>query len=159
VGQGSFLFPILSALYILLVFHILEKHFKNLKISVSILSFVDNGLFISQNKSLTVSNSNLFCNYNIISFILDRFGLVLEHGKIEVFHFFRAQKASNPPPLNLSDIGSPILKPKNTWKYLRFIFDRKLSFHQHINFYANKVISTVKCMKVLGNFTRGLIPL
>jgi len=89
VRQGSILSPILSALYILLVFHILEKHLKNLKVPVSILSFVDDGLFIAQSKSLTVSNSNLFCNYNIISSILDRFGLVLEHGKTEVFHFSR----------------------------------------------------------------------
>ena len=46
VGQGSALSPILSALYIFSVFHILEKHLKNLKIPVSILSFIDNGLFI-----------------------------------------------------------------------------------------------------------------
>ena len=37
------------------------------------------------------------------------------------------------------------------WKYLDFIFNRKLSFHQHINFYSNKVMSTVKCMKILSN--------
>jgi len=47
VRQGSILSPILSALYILLVFHILEKHLKNLKVPVSILSFVDDGLFIA----------------------------------------------------------------------------------------------------------------
>ena len=48
-------------------------------------------------------------------------------------------------------ISGPILKPKDTWRYLGFIFDRKLLFHQHINFYANKAVSTVKCMKILGN--------
>ena len=60
IGQGSALSPILSALYISLVFYILEKHLKNLKISISILSFVNNGLFIAQSKSFTVSNSHLF---------------------------------------------------------------------------------------------------
>jgi len=34
---------------------------------------------------------------------------------------------------------------------LEYIFDRKLFFQQHIDFYANKAISTVKCMKILGN--------
>jgi len=111
------------------VFHILEKYLKNLKIPVSILSFIDNGLFIAQNKSLTISNSNLFCNYNIVSSILDRFGLILEHSKTEVFYFSRAQGAINSLPLDLLDIGSSILKPKNTWKYLGFIFNRKLLFH------------------------------
>jgi len=51
-----------------------------------------------------------------------------------------------------------MLISKNTWRYLDFIFDRKLSFCQHINFYANKMISMVKYMKILGNSTRGLNP-
>ena len=157
VRQDSALSSILSVLYILSVFHILENHLKNLKIPVSILSFVNDGLFIAQNKFLTVSNFNFSCSYNIVSFILDRFSFILEHSKMEVFYFSRAQRAFNPFPLDLLDISGPILKPKNTWKYLRFIIDRKLSFHQHINFYANKAISTVKCMKVFRNSTRDLI--
>jgi len=47
VGQRSALSPILSALYLSLFLYILEKHLKNLKIPVSIISFVDNGLFVS----------------------------------------------------------------------------------------------------------------
>ena len=42
------------------------------------------------------------------------------------------------------------------WKYLGFIFDRKLSFYQHINFYTNKAMSTVKYMKILGNLLWGI---
>jgi len=42
------------------------------------------------------------------------------------------------------------------WKYLGFIIDRKLTFHQHIDFYANKSISTVKCMKIIGNSIQGI---
>jgi len=90
VEQGLALSPILSALYISLVFHILENCLKNLKIPISILSFVNDGLFIAQSKSFTVSNSHLFCSYNIVLSILDKFGLVFEHGKMEVFYFFRA---------------------------------------------------------------------
>ena len=56
VSQESALFPILSVLYLSPIFCILEKHLENLKIPTSILSFVDNGLFISQNKSFSVSN-------------------------------------------------------------------------------------------------------
>ena len=82
----------------------------------------------------------------------------MEHSKTEVFHFSRLQGPFNPPPLNLSPIGGPILYPKESWRYLGFIFDRKLLFHNHINFYVNKVILTVKCMKILGNSMRGLNP-
>jgi len=63
VGQNSALFPILSALYLSLIFYILEKQ---LKIPISILSFVDDKLFISQHKSVFKLNANLFCSYKIL---------------------------------------------------------------------------------------------
>ena len=156
VGQGLALSSILSALYLVPFLQILENQLKNLNILVSILFFVDDGLLVAQSKSFHFSNSLLFCSYNIISNLFLKFGLLVEHSKTEVFHFTRSHDTFNLPPLNLSSIGSPILCPKESWKYLGFIFDRKLSFHQHINFYSNKVISTIKCMKILGNSIRGL---
>ena len=42
-----------------------------------------------------ISNSFLFCNYNIISSLLEKFSLILEHGKMEVFHFSRSHEAFN----------------------------------------------------------------
>jgi len=57
VGQGSALSPILSALYLTLFLHILEKHLKNLNIPISMLSFVDDGLIIAQNRSIFSLNS------------------------------------------------------------------------------------------------------
>ena len=129
VGQGSALSPILSALYLSPLLYILEKHLKILNIPVSLLSFVDDGLFISQNKSIDVSNSQLFCSYNVLSGLLDKFGLNIEHSKTEMFHFNRSHRMFNPPPLSLSPLGGPILCPKNSWKYLGFIFDWKLTFH------------------------------
>ena len=90
VGQGSALSPILLALYLTPFLYILEKHLKNLKIPISILSFMDNGLIIAQNKSFDISNSYLFCSYNVFSKLLDSFGLIIEHSKTEVFHFSRS---------------------------------------------------------------------
>ena len=156
VGQGSALSPILSSLYLTLFLYILEKHLKNLKIPISILSFVDDGLIIAQNKSFDSSIAQLFCSYNVLSKLLDSFGLVIEHSKTEVFHFSRSQSPFNPPPLDLSPIGGLFLQPKDTWKYLRFIFDYKLTFYKHVDYYSNKAISTVKCMKLLGNSSRGI---
>ena len=52
IRQGSALSPILSALYLFLVFHSLEKRLKILKIPISMISLVDNGLFVSQSKSI-----------------------------------------------------------------------------------------------------------
>jgi len=83
---------------------------KNLKIPVSFLLFINNRLFISQEKSLKKTNSYLFYSYNIISFLLKQFGLVIKHGKSKVFHFSRSHRLFNPPLLDLSLYGSPILK-------------------------------------------------
>ena len=156
VRQGSALSLILSALYLFPIFYILEKHLKILKIPISIISFVDDGLFISQNKSISHSNTNIFCSYNIISTLLMRFGLIVEYGKTEVFHFSRSHQVFNPPPLDLTSIGGPILLPKTSWQYLRFIFDWKLTFWHYIDFYANKTSSIVKCIKILGNLSKGI---
>ena len=68
--------------------------------------------------------------------LLDKFGLIIEHSKTEVFHFNRSHGPFIPPPLDLSFIEGFVLTPKNSWKYLGFIFDRKLSFYQHIDFYS-----------------------
>jgi len=123
VGQGFALSPILSALYLTPFLYILEKHLKNLKIPISMLSFVDNGLIIAQDKSIDILNAHLFCSYNILSKLLVDFGLVIEQGKTEVFHFNRLHGIFNPPPLDLSLLGGPSLCPKDMWKYLGFFFD------------------------------------
>jgi len=156
IGQGSTLLPILSALYLSFVFHSLEKCLKILKIPISIISFVADELLIFQNKFISHSNANLFYSYNIISSLLSKYGLIVEQGKTDMFHFSRSQDIFNPPLLDLSSIGGPSLLPKETWRYLGFIFDCKLTFRSHIVFYTNKAISTIKCMKLLGNSTRGI---
>ena len=153
VGQGSALSPILSALYLSPFLYILEKYLKNLKIPISILSFVGDGLIIAQNKSIDISNAHLFCSYNILSKLLIDFSLVIEYGKTEIFHFNRLHGIFEPPPLDLSPLSGLSLYPKDTWKYLGFFFDQKLTFHQHIDYYLNKVMSMVKCMKLLGNLS------
>ena len=120
VGQESALAPILSALYLSPIFHIFEKHLKNLKI---LISFVDNKLLISQDKSILVSNTNLFCSYNVISNLLTKVGLIIEHRKTEVFHFSRSQGIFDPSLFDLTPLKGSVLWPKTTWHYLRFIFN------------------------------------
>ena len=114
VGQESTLSLILFTLYLFPFLYILEKHLKNLKIPIFIISFIDNGLFISQDKSLNVSNSQLFCSYNVITNLLDKFGFIVEHLKTNVFYFSRSHSLFNPPLLNLSYLDGPILLPKSS---------------------------------------------
>lgn len=150
--------PIFSALYLLPIFYIFEKRAKNLKIPVLFLSFVDNRLnitFIPQERSFEKINSYLFYSY-IISFLLEQFGLIIEHRKFEIFHFSRLCSLFNSPLLNLSYLRGPILCPKETWEYFDFIFNRKLLF-QHVKFYSNKALLTIKYMKIVGNSTHRLL--
>jgi len=109
-------------------------------------------------KTFEKTNTNIFCSYNIISFLLNQFGLVIEYGKSEVFYFSRSYRLFNLPSLDFSCFEDSILKPKNIWCYLGFIFDRKLSFWQHIKFYSNKILLTIKCIKMLRNSTQSLLP-
>ena len=159
IGQGFALLPILSALYLSPVFYSLEKCLQILKISIFMIYFVDNGLFVSQSKSILHLNANLFCSYNVISSIFLKYSLIIQHGKTDVFYFTRSYGTYNPPPLDLTPIDGPLLLPKETWRYLGFIFDHKLAFRSHLDFYSNKAISTIKCMKLLGNSTIGINPL
>ena len=59
----------------------------------------------------------------------------------------------NPSPFDLTTLGGPVISLKEMWQYPGFIFDRKLTFRQHINFYTNKILLTVKNIKMLGNST------
>jgi len=158
IRQGSALSSILLTLYLSPIFCIFKKRLKNLNIPISIIFFINNRLFISQDKSLIVSNSYLFCSYHIMFSFFEQFGFVIEHGKIEFFHFSRLYEAFNLLLLNLTTQKGPILYPKEIWYCLRFIFNRKLTFQQHINFYTYKAILTIKYMKMLVNSLRELIP-
>ena len=161
MGQG-FIFPtVLSALYITFIFHIFEKRTQNLLLPIFVLflSFIDNGLFISQEKSFEKSNVNLFCSYSIISSLFEQFDLSIEHNKLKVFHFSRSTMNFNPSLFDLGLLDEFLLYSKDKWRYLGFIFDRKLTFCQHVHFYSNKALSTVKSMKMLGNLLRDLLSL
>ena len=93
-----------------------KKRIKNLKekILIDILSFVDDRLLISQEKSHNLSSSFLLYSYNIMSKIFLDASLVIEHSKSEVFHFTRSHHFPN-PTINLSSVGGPILTPKPIW--------------------------------------------
>ena len=84
---------------------------------------MDNCLSIAQHKSISVSNVNLYCSYNVISTLFTRFILVVEYGKTEVFHFSRLYGVFNPPPLDLISLRGFVLLSKIIWEYLGFFFD------------------------------------
>jgi len=83
---------------------------------------------------------------------------MIKYNKSKVLPFLEHQRIITPPSLSLRPLKEHLLQPKDNWKYLGFIFDRKLTFHQHIHFYTNKVLSIIKGIKMLGNSTKVLSP-
>ena len=109
------------------------------------------------NTRLSLNPTLRVLSYNsIISSLFNQFGLAIKHNRSGVFHFSRSKNIIDPSPLDLRSAGSAILRSKDTWQYLEFFFDIKLSFQQHICYYANKALSTIKGIKMLSNSTRGL---
>ncbi|KAI0069733.1 hypothetical protein K474DRAFT_1566293, partial [Panus rudis PR-1116 ss-1] len=51
------------------------------------------------------------------------------------------------------------VQPKPIIRYLGFYLDSKLTFKEHIRFYATKASSASQCMRMLGNSCRGLSPI
>jgi len=81
VGQDSALFSIIFAIYMAPIIRTFKKRIINLKekIPTDLLSFVNDGFLISQEKSYDLSSFFLLCSYNII--LLDS-DLVMEHSKL-----------------------------------------------------------------------------
>ena len=80
------------------------------------------------------------------------FGLVIEHDKLEIFHFLGTYNNSN-SELDLLAIGIPTLKSKTYWRYLSLY----LFFKKYVHYYSTKVLSIVKVIGMFGNLTRGLL--
>ena len=65
-------------------------------------------------------NTELCNSYRVVTNLMVSFGLVIEHDKLEIFHFSRVHNNSN-PELNLSAISTFTLKPKtyrDTWAFI-----------------------------------------
>ncbi|CAA7262567.1 unnamed protein product [Cyclocybe aegerita] len=142
VGHGSALLPVISGLFIAPVMKLF--YIKAALLNMTLLSFVDNGTILAQSKQLDDNNVGLRKAYKIIYLLFVAFALVLEHDKTKLFHFSCCRDAYN-PSLDLGyapHTGATPLKPKTYWRYLGFYFDRGLTFHEHICYYATKAFTT-----------------
>jgi len=156
VGQGSALSLILSALYlapVLWEFHT-ERH------NAQLISYVGDRTIIVQSKTWNENLVKLKSAYATVFQLMATLGLVLEHDKLEAFHFSRKHEDLNP----LVDLGyapytgNTPLVPSKIWRYLGIFFDQKLLFKEHSKRYACKAHSAMRSMLSLGNSAHGLKP-
>jgi hypothetical protein len=127
---------------------------------VDLMSYVDDGTIIAQSRKVEDNLPLLTEAYGWLFRAFESLGLVLEHDKSEVFHFSRARSFEG-PAIDLGYApytGHTPLRPKLTWRYLGFFFDRKLQFKEHARFYTTRAFTQVNAMGMLGNSVRGLLP-
>ena len=153
MGQDFVLSSILSTLYIVPIIYIFELRAQAFNLNIYILSFVDNSLLISQGKIYNTTLPDLHSSYRVVIELIVLFGLVMEHDKLEIFYFSRVYNNSN-QELDLSAISIPILKLKIYWRYWAFTLIGMFSLK---NMFIT--ILLLKAMNILGNLTRGLLPL
>jgi Reverse transcriptase (RNA-dependent DNA polymerase)/Reverse transcriptase-like len=158
VGQGSVLSPVLSSLCVAPILKLFSA--SDIGHQVNVMSYVDDGTLIAHSPQLEDNLEPLKEAYGWVYHAFTSLGLVLEHTKSKSFHFTRAR--GNPDlPIDLGFqpfTGDTPLRPKATWHYLRFYFDQKLLFKEHIRFYTTRALTTVQAMGMLGNSVRGLAP-
>ncbi|KAJ2926386.1 hypothetical protein H1R20_g10717, partial [Candolleomyces eurysporus] len=133
---------------------------RSVGLGCTLISYVDDGSIIVQSPEIDENCVMLRHAYSIVFELFTKSGLASEHDKTELFHFMRARTDFD-QSLDLGYapyIGDNPLKPKTYWRYLGFYFDRKVTFQEHVRYYATKALTTVMVMRMLQNLTRGLSP-
>ncbi|KAF8640160.1 hypothetical protein AX16_010254 [Volvariella volvacea WC 439] len=167
LGQGSAISPTLSALYIAPGLRTLTDKVGDDEDALQI--FVDDGVWASTGDTLIDNCARLKHRYIRTRDILGKLGLIVEHAKTELKHFYTTRVKGAPflltpdttPTIDLEEapyMGNTPLKEKQVWRYLGFFLDSSLLFKFHISFYANKAFSTSISYSLLGNSVRGLTP-
>ncbi|KAF8646075.1 hypothetical protein AX16_007407 [Volvariella volvacea WC 439] len=167
LGQGSAISPTLSALYVAPGLKTLTDEVGDDEDSLQI--FVDDGVWSSTGETLVDNCARLKKRYMRTRDVLGYLGLIVEHAKTELKHFYTNKVKGAPslptydttPTIDLDEApytGDSPLKEKQMWRYLGFFLDSSLSFKHHISFYANKAFSTSIFYSLLGNSVRGLTP-
>lgn len=128
--------------------------------------FVDDGLAIVSNlKGVPGLRRNCEIlstqNEQCIKPLFAKVGIIIEDDKSELFHFSKTRSpVADLPPVDLGFppfTGTTPLRQKGRFfRYLGFYFDMKLTFHQHVQMYANKALGKVTSLPMLGDSSRGL---
>lgn len=174
VEQGCSLFQILSELSITLVLYKwVPVHLANPN-NIGLQFYVDDGLIMTftpramDESSAAQTQKNCLIIQNLFQDILsdlNHLGLEVEGDKLELIHFWKFWKPYSSikpygPDITIhTDEQKVTVKASNTMQYLRFFLDPKLSFQAHMQFYVNKVASTVNAIWMLDNSIWGFHPI
>ena len=124
------LLPIYLPIILLLFFIFLKKDLKILYLVFLFPFYLLQMMIFLFSRKKTLKNQILFFSVVTTSFpLFSNNSDSLSNIANQSFSIFlNLQKNFNPSSLDLGCLEGPVLWSKNTWRYLDFIFDRKLSF-------------------------------
>ena len=165
VPQGNPLSPIISVLYNSTLTKLLFPFHSSLSLNCS--SYIDNFILVVTSPSLESNVDKLEEAYRSIAKVFHKLGLTVELSKMELMHFTTKNIStwwgckplqfqvpfSSLPSVELHPLSRNkptfIIPPSKEWHYLGFYFDPFLSFSSHVNWYANKALTTVNNLCIL----------
>lgn len=170
VGQGSALSPVLTNLAVAVPLHIFATQMTQPSPDAftSLVAYVDDGCLSQSSDNFETNNLLLNINYGTLTTLFNRAGfradekLGFQQFPRRVPDYPEVQGARvpgpPPPPPPLTLPGGVILRSTPVWRILGFFFDPQLTFRAHVRFYANKALSTLNALPLLGNSVRGINP-
>ena len=142
--QGSPVSPILFLLYVEPLLRLSRGRF----------GYADDAAFYSTAKTLRDCHTKLQRQLDISRAWANDNGIQFDKEKTELIYFHKKRKFEEP---SLQVEGTEI-RPKDILKWLGILFDRKLSFKNHVRFACQRARVVTDHVRRLCNTTRGACP-
>src|SRR5579859_1214810 len=153
VPQGSPISPILYMFYNADLLEVQEGRSGELS-----LGFIDDIAYGVQGETVEANARSLEGMLRKAESWREKHGARFETSKYILIHFTRARKSPNSDTNTTAAyirIGDTTIKPAETARYLGVLFDRKLTFQQHIQYAAKKGTKFALAISRIANCTRG----
>jgi hypothetical protein len=85
-------------------------------------------------------------------------GITFDPAKSELLHFTRGREGDNRPLLGVNAGTYSISEKLGPLRWLGVVFDRKLTFKQHVQTLSTKALEVGNALKSLGKTTHGVPP-
>ena len=151
--QGSPISPILFMLYIAPLFHMGNPRTR--------FGYADDGATLAISPSLTTNCQTLSESLQDAIEWGTAEGITFAPNKYELMHFSRHRADQDPATTPAVSTGSVTVTEAVDRPYLRWLgilFDKKLSFHWHVQEMTSKALTIASALRSLGNTVHGMRP-
>jgi len=114
--------------------------------------YVDDFLIVYRSKYMHIIQRHLQRSLNMLSHWADTNGFKFSSSKTVCMHFCRLRSAHPNPELTLNGTLIPVVEQT---KFLRVIFDNKLTFLPHIRYLKGKCVKALNLLRVVAHTSWG----